>query len=281
MERGPNEKGIRCCQAPKSANCNSSKIHRVPRMTLASRVSGKVALGTKMGRPVVLGEQNEKALLRYIKYTADHRYPVTRSQVLGLAWAISIEKQMECFQRGPSLKWWRGFKRRHPQLTLRKAESVDRGRVANATSEIINDYFDSLEAILEEKSLRDKPQQIYNSDEAAIFLNRSSEKVVVPVKTKHSHVMAQGTNTHITVLCCVSADGQYIHPYRYSAKVFQQGDHTRKRSLSMEATAPLRPGLLTGIYTLSGLRRTFLSMPARRDHSCSFKMEQLPTLVPG
>ena len=62
----------------------ASKEFNVPRTTLTDRVKGRVTLSTKLGRPPVL---NENALVRYITYMAEHRYPVTRTQVIGWAWA--------------------------------------------------------------------------------------------------------------------------------------------------------------------------------------------------
>ncbi len=63
-------------------------------------------------------------------YMAEHRYPVTRSQVINLAWAIAKQagKANTFSDAGPTLKWWRGSRDRHPELSLRKPESVDRGR---------------------------------------------------------------------------------------------------------------------------------------------------------
>ena len=202
----------------------AAKQFNVPRTTLGDRVNGKVPVDVQMGRPVVLGSETEETLVKYISYAAEQRYPITRRQVIGLAWAISLERGQDCFNsHGPSLKWWRGFKKRHPEVALRKQETVDKGRVSNATPEIINDYFNTLQHIIDDKGLKGKPSQIYNSDEAAIFLNRSSEKVLVPVKQKHAHSLAQGTNSHISVLCCVNAAGDYIPPLQVFSKGLPAG----------------------------------------------------------
>ena len=139
----------------------AAKEYGVPRMTLSDRVKGKVPMDAKIGRPPVLGDEHEAALVRYIHYMADHRYPITRTHVIGLAWAIVLRQGNECFNRstGPSLKWWRGFRDRHPEFFLRKPELVDHGRVANATPYTIGNYFDVLHATLEENGLMEKPHQ--------------------------------------------------------------------------------------------------------------------------
>ncbi len=144
---------------------------------------------------------------------AAQRYPITRMQVMGLAWAIAIQQGKSCFsETGPSLKWWRSFRDRHPELTLRKAESIERGRVFNATGEVVEEYFEVLGKTLSDKGLHDKPHLIYNCDEAAISLNRSTVKVVVPAKNKRCHALMRGTSSHISVLCCCNAAGGTVPP---------------------------------------------------------------------
>ena len=202
----------------------ASRLFKVPRTTLSDRVHGKIPLGVKAGRPPVLGEENEKALVRYITYMAEHRYPVTKKQVIGLAWAISLEKNKECFlKHGPTNKWWRCFRQRHKDLTMRKPENIDAGRFKNATPEVIDSYFALLKETMEKEGLIDKPGCVFNCDETAIRLEKSCEKVVVPVRTKHCHTINQGTSQHISVLCCISADGGRIPPLIIFSKGFPAG----------------------------------------------------------
>ena len=141
---------------------------------------------------------------------------------MGFAWAIDLSSGTESRspESGPTFKWWRGFRNRHPQLTLRKTETVERGRVSNATEEIVDYYFAVLEETIKANNLDQKPHLIYNCDEAAVYLNKSSQKVVVPRNSKHCHSLAQGTSEHISVLCCANATGAAIPPLIVFAKGF-------------------------------------------------------------
>ena len=192
----------------------ATRRHNVPRITLLDRVKGRIHLDSKLGRPQALTIEDEATLVRYITYMAQRRHPVTREQIIGLAWAIALRNGSKCFpETGPTFKWWRGFRDRHRhEIALRKPESVDHGRVANARPEIVSDYFDVLNTILEENDLKKKPHLVFNCDEAAVFLDKSSKRVVVPRQSKHCHMLAQGTSQHITVLCCVSAAGATVPP---------------------------------------------------------------------
>ena len=113
----------------------ASKQFNVPRTTLSERVSGKTALECKPSAKTALTAQEEDALVCYIHYMAGRGYPLTRDQVIGLAWGIARKKGVDCFSdNGPSLKWWRGFRdRKKKELTLRKGEFVSRKMFENAT----------------------------------------------------------------------------------------------------------------------------------------------------
>ena len=125
----------------------ASKRFGVPRTTFFRRVKARVDPLCSAGRPTSLSREEEMALVHYIKYMHKIRFPVDRSQVINIAWAIELRRNHETRvfkESGPSLKWWRGLKKRHPELSLRKTELIDRGRYDNATEDVINEYFDVL-----------------------------------------------------------------------------------------------------------------------------------------
>ena len=192
----------------------AARVFGVPRMTLNDRVKGKIDLTSKMGRPPALTIQEENSLIKYINYMLARGFPLTISQVCGFAWAIAKQEgKAEIFSpSGPSKKWWRLFKKRNPGLSLRKAESIDRGRAAMGNENTLREYFELLKGIIDENGLDKIPQSIYNCDEAAIFLNKSTQKVVVPATTKHCHSLNMGTTDHISVHCCINAAGGVIPP---------------------------------------------------------------------
>ena len=137
--------------------------------------------------------------------------------------------------QGPSLHWWRGFHDRHPQLGLRKGECIDRGRVANADHQIIDVYFDVLQETLDTHALHNR--LIFNCDESAIYLSKTSQKVVVPRKSKHAHTMTNATTQHVSVLCCVAASGTAIPPLIAFSKVQPAGRAFIETAPSMHRTA--------------------------------------------
>ena len=216
---------LEACRDGSMTIYGASKQYGVPRMTLSDRVSGK---STKnVGRPTSLKLSEEDSLLHYIRYMYQRRFTIDRSQVIGLAWAIDLKRdtQSRVFgEKGPSLHWWRGFRDRHSELSLRKAEGIDRGRIANADENIIEKYYDVLEETLAKHKLHDRPHLVYNCDESAIVLmNKTSKKVLVPRKSKHCHAIVNASTQHVSVLCCVAAAGSALPPQIVFSKSLPAG----------------------------------------------------------
>ena len=87
--------------------------------------------GSKPGVCTALTFVQEKSLVNYLLYMAVRGFPLTRTMVKAFAWAIA--KRSGSASRfndvyGPSDHWWQLFKKRHPILTLRRADSQERGR---------------------------------------------------------------------------------------------------------------------------------------------------------
>lgn len=208
------DEAFKCVQAGKLSISAAAKTYSVPRMTLADRLSGRVKLAAKMGASTYLSAEDETSLCNYIDYMAKRGFPLTISDIKGFAFSIAKERgHADTFEKdGPSRKWWRGFKKRHPEFGLRRTDALDRGRAVMGSTHVIKGYFDLLKATLDENNLFDQPQRIYNCDEAALYLNKSTQKVVVPIRQKHAHSLAVATSEHISVHCCVNAAGSAIPP---------------------------------------------------------------------
>lgn len=154
----------------------ASTTYGVPRTTLSDRVKGKIGIEAKMGANTVLKPEDEISLVHYIEYMAQRGFPLSVSQVKGFAWCIAKEHPNERIFResGPSEKWWRGFKKRHPDIALRRPDQLDRGRAAMGNVNVMKDYFQLLKSTLEVNDLKDKPERLYNCDEAGLSLNKCS-----------------------------------------------------------------------------------------------------------
>ena len=88
-------------------------------------------------------------------------------------------------------KWFAGFVKRHPDLSVRKTHTMNPARAATLNRFIVSDYFTKLEATLDEFNLSTRPDRIYNMDEKGCRLTLHHEQKVVTAKgRKRVHVIA-------------------------------------------------------------------------------------------
>ena len=197
----------------------------VPRKTLDDRMKGHVKHGTNPGPCTVLTPEQEEALVSYLFYMADHGYP-TRTMVKAYGWAIAKRSgNGDHFNQefGPGEHWWINFRKRHPNVTLRRA--VERTRAEALNPDIVNEYFGLLGETLEKWGLKNKSRQIYNCDETFLPLDCNREKAVTRKGTKNSYCQSYGTSEHITLLCCASAAGIPRPPMIIYSKSFPGGQY--------------------------------------------------------
>ena len=159
----------------------------VPRKTLDDRVKGRVRHGSKPGVSTVLSSTEEDALESYLIYMADRGFPLTHTMVKAFAWSIAkkfVKARHFNEEYGPGEKWWLLFKRRHPRLSLRRSDPLDRNHAEALNPSIVNEYYDLLHTVLKGKKVKGKgeqkqvqqcPSEISSeSDERTTFRNRSS-----------------------------------------------------------------------------------------------------------
>ena len=143
-----------------------NKDFEVPQRTLDDRIRGHVVHSSKSGPSTVLSEAEEDALVSCLVYMAERGFPLTRKMVCAFAWAIAIRvgKGDRFTSNGPSKHWWSNFLRRHPRLTLRKAE---RSRAEALSPDVVDRYFTLLEETLARYKIKCSPRLIYNCDETS------------------------------------------------------------------------------------------------------------------
>lgn len=205
---------------------NASRQHSVPRKTLDDRIKGRVTHGSNPGPSTVLTAREEEALASYLLYMAERGFPLTSSMARAFAWAVSLRSgTSDRFneETGPGKHWWSNFRARHPELTLRTADNLERSRANSLTREVIDSYFETLRCIFEENALVNAPICLFNCDETFLPLNLSCGKVIAWKNTKHVYARSRGTSEHITLLCGASAAGVALPPMIISSKSFPRG----------------------------------------------------------
>ena len=196
-----------------SSVTRASRNFGVPRSTLHDRVSGRVVHGMKPGPKPYLDDTEELELSGYLKHCAKVGYGKTRRDVLCIVESATAERgrlRADHVSGG----WWRRFKERQGDLSLRQGDSTAHARMDAMNQETMDHYFSLLHDTLSTHCLLDKPSQMYNVDETGIPLNPRPPKVITTKGrvTKKVRYRTSGRKGQVTVVGCANASGQAIPP---------------------------------------------------------------------
>ena len=236
----------------------------VPRKTLDDRVKGLVIHGKKPGVRTVPTAKEEAS---YLLYMAKQGFPLTKTMVKAFAWAIAKRSGRDGRfhpEFGPGEHWWVLFKKRHPILTLRKSDNLERSRAEALNPEIVEEYFKLLETTLKVNNLLNTPRRLYNCDETFLPFDYTREKAVTARGTKVVYNQTQGTTEHFSLLCCASAAGIPHPPMIIYSKFFPGGPY-RFDGPDDALYAKSESGWIDSKLFLTWLKKNFLkfSVPQR------------------
>ncbi|XP_033747537.1 uncharacterized protein LOC117332656 [Pecten maximus] len=172
----------------------------------------------------MLTTNEEMALVTYIKYSQEHSMPLTTKMIKTFVRGIVKKsgRTSTIGENGPSNKWFRGFLKRHPDLKMRKPQTIDGGRVRMANKTVMKQYFDLLHNTMEKHGLLNKPEQIFNFDETGFGKGIIAQDKVC---TGNGNTFTRQTSltTHSTAAVCVSASGQVLPTFLIYEKSFPSG----------------------------------------------------------
>lgn len=166
-----------------------------------------------MGPAPLLGQEEEAMLVSHLKAMASFGYGYTRKEVTNMASDYAIQLHKRTKQQKPlTLKWFRGFMKRWPDLKVVKPRALEYQRAKSSNPGNVQRYFVELSSILTKYNLFDKPHRIFNVDEKGITLNHAPPHVVSGTGDTPQAVTT-GKSSTVTILGCGSASGVAIPPY--------------------------------------------------------------------
>jgi len=116
----------------------------------------------------------------------------------------------------PGPDFMRCFMKRHPNLSIRTANMVKRGRAA-LSHPVVNKFFDHIEPVLEGVP----PENIWNYDETNMSDNPGSQKALFKRGVKYAEQIREHSKSAISIMFCGNAAGELLPPYVvYKAGVY-------------------------------------------------------------
>lgn len=179
----------------------------------------------KMGPPTILTEAEEQVLVNYIKFCNDRAHPATKDNIIQTVKQIVTEERDAGYKRKnlpasfvqghPGEKWWKLFKRRHPNISYRSPETLTSARKNVSQGSIRQWFADTYQYITDVDALDalHDPSRNFNIDESGFSLSPKQGKVLALRGEKA--VFEQSSihqKSNITVLAVVGADGSVPPP---------------------------------------------------------------------
>ncbi|XP_018573656.1 uncharacterized protein LOC108912761 [Anoplophora glabripennis] len=197
-----------------------AKVYHIPKATLKRHIENKNKIanaGTKkFGKGTILPKDVEEELVKHIIKLEEMMFGLTITDIRKLAFEIAAKNNIAhkfSMQKGlAGKKWYYAFMRRHPTLTLRQPESTSIARARGFNRQNVYHFFDILERINVENKL--DATRIYNVDESGFStVQKKSQKIIGLKGKKQIGAIASGERgVNTTMVCCVSAAGQFIPP---------------------------------------------------------------------
>lgn len=182
----------------------------VNRSTLHDTIRKKYQNPGKPGRKQIIPNEVENKISNALIEAARQGVGVSRRQLLRRIGTLS--KKLKLQIQTPGKDWFEGFKKRHPDITIRKAEKLTTTRARMLNPQVLNNYFNDLNALMTQLSIHDKPENIWNCDETGKQFEHQPVRVLAEKGAKSVVGRASPGRTNITVMACVSASGKQMPP---------------------------------------------------------------------
>lgn len=195
----------------------AAKEFGIPYTTLLKKCNGTVGTGLKMGPATLLAASQEEKLVDWVLSCGRNGIPVKRELLISSVAELFMDRPEENpFKNGrPGRKWLNLFLKRHPQISERIPESINKAR-ALVTPERIRNWFRYVRDHLEEEEVLDileDPSRIFNADETGFQSCPKTGKVLGPKGLKNFYEVKIGNEKEsVTVMCAFSAIGLTVPP---------------------------------------------------------------------
>lgn len=140
---------------------------------------------------------------KWISKRAEIGLAPTKSEIIVTAEEISGKKI--------GGKWWKLFCRRNSEFSCRKAE-ITSSKKLDVPQFVVEQTLVKFKEICDKRNINNN-SKIYNMDETGIVMDTKSQKVFAPKKLKRLKNRSSGNKEQVSVINCISADGQNYPPF--------------------------------------------------------------------
>ena len=185
----------------------------IPRGTLHDKLTGRRQLEPTPSTQ--LTEEEEQQIVQWLKDMSANGFGRNKTDLLRTVKSyLDYNNRVTMWKDNlPGDMWYRLFRKRHPEIVVRKPQKLGKQR-ALITEEMVANWFERLRTNIcdiDPEILLD-PARIYNADETGFHLDPQSGNVLSFAGARYVYHISNDNRTMITVLIAVSASGHYVHP---------------------------------------------------------------------
>ncbi|CAF2689825.1 unnamed protein product [Rotaria sp. Silwood2] len=199
----------------KGVSVADAAVHfRIPIRTIYNRLLHNET-DVRPGVKSILTKDEEQLLVHTIILFQQWQCPVTPTAVINLAKSFMIDLGKTILPNSTLRDWFSGFMRRWSnELKLKKTEKLEKVRSNACRREIVENWFEHLRSVFKKFDLFNRPDALWNVDEAGFLDDPGRRSVVIKRTTKHAISSHSGTGkSHTTLVICTSASGEILPPY--------------------------------------------------------------------
>jgi hypothetical protein len=189
----------------------AGELYGIPPSSIQDWKIGKTS-SKKIGHQTYLTEFEEMALVEWCFTMQKVALCLTLNMLkCTIQTILKNAPRTHPFRNGiPWHKWWAGFKKRHPNISLRCADGLEMKRALGLNRDSATYFYDLLEQVYNSHEYH--PNHIWNSDETGVCagVGNSTMKVVAKKGNKAVRCTIADDREWLSIMTCVNAAGSSI-----------------------------------------------------------------------
>ena len=187
----------------------AAKAFFVPKTTLVRHYKSQNKLAKQQivhfGTHCALTTDMEEEIVRHVVDLQDAMFPITKADLQRLAFQLAERNGLStAFSKNKGIagqKWYAGFLKRHPELSIRRPEATSLARADGFNKEAVNKYFRNVNEIVTKHKL--DGTKVYNMERAnhePVFpvTQRVPATMISPIPTRKRKQRSNDTSIVLT-----------------------------------------------------------------------------------
>lgn len=195
----------------------AAQHYGVPFTNIFNRIKGRKVSHDRLGggRSPDLPPHVESDLANCLIARSQMGFPCDKRELKQLVQEyVTVNNLQTRFRDGqPGDDWYLGFMKRHPRLTLKKPEHLQKSRKNARDPFVVFDFFNKLKTVYEEFKVDEtRANFVSNADESGFTSDPSRLRGIGEKGVALNRVSGGSGRDSTSVLACVSANGAFLPP---------------------------------------------------------------------